>query len=1188
MFYSVDMNTLISMMLETQPDNRPTVQQILETEIVQRHIGESLLVRFPKNEELREIYEKYQQDVANRKLAQPLKFDPITKKMVSTFEKVSENDELIQLKDVEDFAEEEFGDEGVKVGKKKPSFLDEQRKAFHKKFNKKGGFRVKDDHSQKLFREVKEASVEKRERRKYLREKEKKVEKKPQKSAYSKMFMKKKVQIEDEERKIEPGLFYDKEELKKHNKEQIRRRKKARERKFKKPAKPWVGVMEEEDEVVQREKEAEEELKRQKELEDIKAQEAKKKKVVIRKKKAVKKPKKENGVNKEKSQDPPKKAKKQRVPVTTNRIRRTNNRRKKKEVPLNKASMHPRAYSMASDFSVESINKNYSEGVLNKLWGRSPYIRSVSARGFNEIFKATPNKRRASVTHKVKRGNMFRGIILIEIEKVYPKIKDAQQNENLKNLHSKIQMVEYLHTRKLCGRLAMRRNHKGEAPGNPEVSENFQRKLFDATKEMLNEEWAYEVEKIEIENEYFVKQQEQRRLRVIANQKREEELKAKEAELLEKRKEWYRQFNEAQEIKRKEEEEKQREYEAQFESLREMEFIDETKKEEEKEYEAQQEDMDNEFKGEDIDLSIPNEVGRNEEEQEEEVMVEIIGGKESGDELNVEEVEEVEQVEGRQDSDVEDDREEKGGNNVMELAEVEDEAPEETEDKKEEIKEKEEKEKMEEKEEKEEDKIDIQEDNKIDQDLDKKEEKTEDDDTTPKSEETKKNEDKPKDKTEEKVENTEDKKDSEKKETVKTQESEIDVEIPDKYEETNTEEESVQKEDSAKEDSIKEDSVKEESAKEEKEEDPQTKTDDFKKKDAQQNEEIKDETKNETINIFKETLETSGNDTLNNTLETPETLKDYDTGKFPNDAANQEPPKIKKLVPLERPAASDNQVRRNQFRQNYEDIIDYSHETFEQVDKEERINRLRQTRERIKEGVGIQKKKTNRDRLHDRDRSHSAEFAQDSEISEIYRNIKSLSRQKQMQLGGMLQGGEPAPGGYSTHRMPEAYDRNYYQEHPQNLQNFHSWGHEEFQNTASARDTLSKRQEVLNRTSYDEKINFKRKLSPNRNRKQLLRKKSSREEFGGRVKQQREILRLQYQKNAIIDNVRRSIPNNIIDDLMDEISKSFRNKGSFTLSDSKMVQRKLFGDFDYYQRKELPSLYKLIDLEVELMAKSGY
>ena len=120
------MNNLISMMLETQPDQRPTVQQILETEIIQNHIGKKMSKSKRYNEELKEIYEKCQKEKKDRILATPLKFDPITKQMVSTFEKVSESEELIKIVDTEDFNNEKFG-EPKKIVKKK-DFLKNKEK----------------------------------------------------------------------------------------------------------------------------------------------------------------------------------------------------------------------------------------------------------------------------------------------------------------------------------------------------------------------------------------------------------------------------------------------------------------------------------------------------------------------------------------------------------------------------------------------------------------------------------------------------------------------------------------------------------------------------------------------------------------------------------------------------------------------------------------------------------------------------------------------------------------------------------------------------------------------------------------------------------------------------------------------------------------------------------------------------
>ena len=245
-------------MLETQPDQRPTVQQILETEIIQNYIGKNMLKAQPDHEELREIYEKFQKEKKERILATPLKFDPITKQMVSTFEKVSESEELIKLVDTEDFTHDEFG-EPKKIVKKK-GFLEEQREMFKKKFNQnKPSFRVKDKAKIQMKKNHKVDVEEIKQKKKFEKEKEKI---KKQKSAYTRMFIKKQInnKSKSKDKKIETGMFYAEDELKEYNLAKARERKLQKNRAKKKPvkpAKPWVGVMEDEDEILKQKEEEE-------------------------------------------------------------------------------------------------------------------------------------------------------------------------------------------------------------------------------------------------------------------------------------------------------------------------------------------------------------------------------------------------------------------------------------------------------------------------------------------------------------------------------------------------------------------------------------------------------------------------------------------------------------------------------------------------------------------------------------------------------------------------------------------------------------------------------------------------------------------------------------------------------------------------------------------------------------------
>lgn len=302
----------------------------------------------------------------------------------------------------------------------------------------------------------------------------------------------------------------------------------------------------------------------------------------------------------------------------------------------------------------------------------------------------------------------------------------------------------------------------------------------------------------------------------------------------------------------------------------------------------------------------------------------------------------------------------------------------------------------------------------------------------------------------------------------------------------------------------------------------------------------------------------------------------YDTGKFPNESIPKQfeedqeiNSNFKKLVPLSSRHKDDNFERKRDYQKNYNDIIDYNYEESNDIDA--RANRLRKQRDRMKKRRNSKESQRERYRM----RNSSNEIQQDSEISEIYNNIKNLSNAKRMQYEGLYQN-------------KEERSRNNGMEEKQDLGNFQSFGNRNWEDTSRNHEMLSKRQEVLNRTVLDTQIENQRRLSPKRNRNQVLRKKQSKEELGVKIQQQKEILGLQYRKNQIWGKAEKTFSNRTLDRLMFEISESFRRTGSFTLMDSKRLQKTMFNDFDYYQRKELPALYKLIDVEVELLSKTAY
>ena len=1233
---------MISMMLETQPDQRPTVQQILETDIIQAHIENSFLVRYPDHYELREIFEKVQKEKQEKRLMAPLKFDPIAKKMVSTFEQVSESEELIRLEITEENgAEEEFGDDagGQRGGQK--SQLENQRKDFERKFgNKKGRFRVKDETTNRNRRAEKERSREIKEKKRFEREKAKK-----QQSAYSKMFIKKKAQ--PGEAQLEAGMFLAGDELREYKAKMRQKMKKRVPRKPQKPMKPWVGVMEEEEEVLQKEKEREEQRRLEEERERSREKAAQaKKKVMRRPKKQVKK---KEAAAQDKTDKAAEARPLEKAPSRP-RPRRNFRKKKKKGIPLAKASHHPRAdSSIASELSVESLNRDYSEQVLNEVWrGRRPG-RCRSEKRFADVFRQARKPRRASENKIDWRGKVYKGILMIEIEKVFPKEKEREQFRNLNRLKTQLEVVEYLHTRKLCGRLHLRRNEAESKDRNGMLAENFHRQFFKTMKNMLKEDWAYEVEKLEIEKESFVKREMDRKLRKKRREEEEREREQKRQELLEKRREWQRQFEEAEEARAKEERQERGQG---MDSLREMQFVNEQatderdQKESSQEFEVEVEEMDNEFRGDDIDLNIENEVvtegkkGAEEQQREEETevvqVVEVRGGhSERQIEEEMANIERKGESEGEGDQSQTDGEEEKGHrevlpeesiqNEVLSEAEVEkEEGAEEGKESGEGQQEREENDKGEESDETEEKQEDGEEE--VQEERTEAEELKREEEADNETENEKKTEEKEGEEDKEKVDKKEENEDKEKIEKADSddleeeQSEEAPADATEGEEEDNTKTDVPENEQNNLED-------KEEDEEEREENDEKEKQESVHEESSQQIEEdLSEEDPPSNVNVFKEDSEESEKHSEMEDTGEHADLRRFDTGKFPNRGQQHEEPEEdmglrddsyekKRLVPLDSGQSGNVQIRKKKFQKNYEEIIDYNSPTNQNMAS--RVDRLRRQRDRIK-NVGEPVRTSNRERNRERPDSHSPDLAQDSEISQIYNSIKTLSQTRQQLIGGYLNQHnthdtprrEQPPSNYNFNRTEGYSERgqreyprrdqryedynysrgnNYQRETPQNLDNFNSFGNEQRANESRySRNTLSKREEVLHQTENDYLINSKRRTSPNRSRTSHLRKKKSREELSSRVEQQKQILSLQYRKNVILDKVQKNISRVVLEDLMHEISDSFRRNGTFTLVDSKRIQRNLFGDFDYYQRKELPSLYKLIDVEVELLSKTGY
>jgi hypothetical protein len=446
--------------------------------------------------------------------------------------------------------------------------------------------------------------------------------------------------------------------------------------------------------------------------------------------------------------------------------------------------------------------------------------------------------------------------------------------------------------------------------------------------------------------------------------------------------------------------------------------------------------------------------------------------------------------------------------------------------------------------------------------------------------------------------------DEEENEEVKESINEIEdqkiEEIPDKFDDSEQEESnSIKNEDNLEEEQIEKNP---EYAEEEVEKKKQEDLDGNQDQKEQQREEENTQNEQENgylengedknnVNIFKEDSINSDDNPENRDLESYNNYQKYNTGKFPEQSfqnhfsQDEEVPKsreLKKLVPLN--PSNDRMVRKTKFQESYEDIIDYSIPD-ESQNLESRVNRLKKQRERMKD-KNYRPSQNNRERL----RNISPEFDEDSEISQIYNNIKILSQNKKEQIGRLH--GQHYQNSYSNqrnYRPNDYYDkRDPYNNTEYHVDNFDSFGNRNREDSQYSRSTLAKRQDVLNQTSKDYEINHKRKLSPKRSRGKILRKKKSQEELGDKVANQKKILNLQYNKNQILKKVERSISKKVLKDLFNEISQSFERTGSFTLMDSKRIQRNIFGNFDYYERKELPSLYKLIDVEVELLSRAGY
>ena len=80
--YSMGIRNLIRSMLDTQPDDRPSVRELLNSEFLQTYMEEDFLEEYPNHQEVRSLVDLYKHQKQYAIRYTPKRYDPVKGKMM--------------------------------------------------------------------------------------------------------------------------------------------------------------------------------------------------------------------------------------------------------------------------------------------------------------------------------------------------------------------------------------------------------------------------------------------------------------------------------------------------------------------------------------------------------------------------------------------------------------------------------------------------------------------------------------------------------------------------------------------------------------------------------------------------------------------------------------------------------------------------------------------------------------------------------------------------------------------------------------------------------------------------------------------------------------------------------------------------------------------------------------------------
>lgn len=229
-------------------------------------------------------------------------------------------------------------------------------------------------------------------------------------------------------------------------------------------------------------------------------------------------------------------------------------------------SMKSLAAQTISELSCGSINEEFAQLVQESIdHPRHPFKRVKSQTTFSQMYKPSKMVKRSSSQEKtIDSFFIFQGVKLIETEKTILRSKDTLKNRLILKLETRNQIRDYLYTRRVFGRIGPIKPRKGKVEEIDNFAGRFHSQMVQVVGKMLEEDWEYELDKLEVQKEIIRKFEEERKALEREARILEREVKKKERE-----ERLLREKEEEEKKRRLAEEEEQKQKEQESETLNE-------------------------------------------------------------------------------------------------------------------------------------------------------------------------------------------------------------------------------------------------------------------------------------------------------------------------------------------------------------------------------------------------------------------------------------------------------------------------------------------------------------------------------------------------------------------------------------------------------------------------------------------